>query len=177
MKRQAGLTLIEMMVTVSVLLIIFTVAVPTISNQFAKARAQRLEIDIRLLVESASSYALRRWKPTYIHLINIPKDKTTTDATWCLVASPYTSVTKCSDESDTEEDFAREKRVATVWGNRHPDIVVKRLIAEKKIKFRNSGYTLFLGDEQKDEISILEVKAGEQAYAARVVGFMNFEFE
>ncbi|EOD80330.1 hypothetical protein D515_00618 [Grimontia indica] len=53
-----------------------------------------------------------------------------------MLASPYSTVTKCSDDEDTAAEIANEKRIATVFGNNHSGIAVKRLTTQTKLKFR-----------------------------------------
>lgn len=129
------------------------------------------------LVDFASTYSLRRWKPTYIHLINIPSDEATSDGSWCLVASHYTSVTECSSENDTAVEKRDEKRIATVWGKQHEGIQLTRLTTHTKITFDNNSYSLFLGSEREDVISILEAQIGNKAMTAKVAAFKDFGLE
>ncbi|OEE65873.1 hypothetical protein A1OO_08675 [Enterovibrio norvegicus FF-33] len=177
MKRFKGLSLIETIVTLSVLAVVTAVSVPVYTKQLANARAEKLEQDIFQLVDVAASYSLRRWKPTYIHLVNIPSDKPTTDSSWCLVVSSYASITKCSDEDDTPAEKANEKRVATVFGSKHTQISLKRLTSQTKFKFDNNSYSLFLGDERKFDISFLEAQAGSNTFTAKAINFKDFELE
>ena len=177
MKRAKGISLIEMIVTVSVLAVITAVAVPVYTTQVANAKAEKLAMDIQQLVDYAGAYADRRWKPTYIHLINIPNDATTKDTTWCLIASPYSTVTKCSDDEDTAAEIANEKRIATVFGNKHPDIALKRLTTQTKFMFDNNSYSMFLGGDRKENhISFLEAQIGNKTLTAKV-NYRYFELE
>lgn len=166
-----------MLVTITVLGVVTAVAVPVYNQQVAHYRAKRLAMDIQQLVDNASAYADRRWKPAYIHLINIPTSETTEDTTWCLVASPYSSVTKCSGDKDTAAEIANEKRIATVFGNKHPYVALKRLTTQTKLMFDNNSYSMFLGGERKeDHISFLETQAGNKTFTANV-NYRYFELE
>ncbi|MEZ8029976.1 pilus assembly FimT family protein [Enterovibrio norvegicus] len=177
MKRMKGFTLIEGIITLSVLAVLTAVAVPVYTQHIAQAKADKLAMELKQLVDFASSYSLRRWKPTYIHLINIPNDATTEDTTWCLVASPYSSVTKCTDDEDTTEEIASEKRIATVFGNKHRDIALKRLTTQTKFMFDNNSYSMFLGDDRKENhISFLEAQIGNKTLTAKV-NYRYFELE
>ncbi|MGF1767217.1 type II secretion system GspH family protein [Enterovibrio makurazakiensis] len=177
MRRFNGLTLIEMIVSISVLGVMMAVAVPVFNHQFNQARAEKLEHDINQLVDSATSHSVLRWKPTYIHLINIPSDEMTTDSSWCLVASTYTSVTECSDKDDTPNEIANEKRIATVWGKQHQNLQLKRLTSQTKIKFDNNSHSLFLGDDRQFDISFIDAQSGRNTFTAKVTHFRDFEFK
>ncbi|WP_028025643.1 type II secretion system protein [Enterovibrio calviensis] len=177
MKRFKGLTLIEMIVSISVLGAITAVAVPVFSNQFDQARAEKLEHDILQLVDLTASRSVQRWKPTYIHLINIPSETATTDSSWCIVASTYSSVTECSDADDTAAETANEKRIATVWGDQHQNLQLKRLTSQTKFMFDNNSYSLFLDDDRQFDISFVEAQSGRNTFTAKVMHFKDFEFK
>ncbi|PMN52171.1 hypothetical protein BCT30_13650 [Enterovibrio norvegicus] len=175
MKRMKGFTLIEGIITLSVLAVLTAVAVPVYTKNIQKQRLGQLENDIRLFVDYAAQHATMRWKDVHIHLVNIPKDEATPDSSWCLVASEASSVSGCNDSSFSASE--KKQRVVTVFGTNHPDLELTRLTNSTKFTMVPNNYSLFIGKDRKESVSFLDAALSSHRFTATVRGFQITEFE
>lgn len=105
--RSRGVTLIEMMVVISIILILLSAAVPLYSHTIVRAREDNLRQNLRTLNKLILQYALDRGKPpkelddlkTAGYLKSIPKDITGNVDTW--QTEPLDGIMSL-DQTDTE---------------------------------------------------------------------------
>jgi general secretion pathway protein G len=89
-KRDRGVTLIEMMVVISIILILLAVAIPVYSHSVTQAREQSLRTNLDTLNQMIFQYTQDKQKPPQglddlkqaKYLDRIPEDITGSDDTW-----------------------------------------------------------------------------------------------
>ncbi|WP_318448867.1 pilus assembly FimT family protein [Photobacterium leiognathi] len=92
--KNKGLTLLELIITISVLSIIITMAAPSFNNLLASNTMKRTSTELRGLIVAAKSEAVMRGTDVYLHTIGLTSTKTLTD-NWCLIATTDATIADC----------------------------------------------------------------------------------
>ncbi|MGF1727513.1 pilus assembly FimT family protein [Photobacterium nomapromontoriensis] len=99
MKNQ-GFTLLEQMITISVLSIMVAMAAPSFSNLLNSNTINLTTTELRGLLVTAKYEAVMRSKDVYLHTIGLTNTATLTN-NWCVIATTDPSATTCTPNSNT----------------------------------------------------------------------------
>ncbi|ELV7518307.1 GspH/FimT family pseudopilin [Photobacterium damselae] len=89
-----GFTLLELIITISVLGIILAMAAPSFNHLLASNTMQRTSTELRGLIVAAKSEAVMRNTDVYLHTVGLTSTKTLTD-NWCLIATTDATIADC----------------------------------------------------------------------------------
>ncbi|MGF1860585.1 GspH/FimT family pseudopilin [Photobacterium profundum] len=90
-----GFTLLELIITLSILAILMTVAAPSFSGLLERALIERTTTEFRGLFVQAKSEAVMRNSTVYIHTVGLSGTPTKTD-NWCIIVSKNLTETSCT---------------------------------------------------------------------------------
>lgn len=107
-----GFTLLELLITVTVLGILLAFAVPNFGPMMSKSKMTNLSEELRHLVMMGRSEAVFRNTPVYLHFLGLEKDVSNKNGRFCLVVSLSDTLANCSDDTGklyitTGEQFSR----------------------------------------------------------------------
>lgn len=90
-----GFTILELLITLSVLMILLSVAVPSFNLLLSSSQSDRLAAKLVMVLEQAKTEAIRMNEKVYVH--NLGMDKPARQS-WCMVvmAGPATPIS-CKD--------------------------------------------------------------------------------
>jgi type IV fimbrial biogenesis protein FimT len=94
-----GFTLLELIVILSILAILMTVAAPSFSGLLERALIDRTTTEFRGLFVQEKSEAVMRNSTVYIHTVGLSGTPTKTD-NWCIIVSKNLTETSCTTTSN-----------------------------------------------------------------------------
>lgn len=151
MKNQ-GFTLLELMITVSVMTIMMGMAAPSFQNLFNSNTVNLATTELRGLLVAAKSEAVMRSKDIYLHTVGLTNTATLTN-NWCVIATTDPSATTCTPNSNT---------LYLVEGSNLKGLNIKRHNSYASLKIdKLHGHPDFLHSETKVDWLTFEKESGK----------------
>ncbi|ELV8742360.1 GspH/FimT family pseudopilin [Vibrio vulnificus] len=92
-----GFTLLELLITVTVLGILMAFAVPNFGLMSAKVKLKNLNEEMAGMVMMSRSEAVTRNMPVYLHFLGLEKNVSNKNGNFCLIVSLSATVANCND--------------------------------------------------------------------------------